>query len=343
MTAKQLITAGALVPLLASLALSIVLSRPAAAQATATINMVERGSQFLFEPDQLTVPAGEVRLTFQNTGQRNHNFVVRLPSGVQRTPDIAGGRSHEQAFTFPAAGTYEAICDLPTHEQRGMKMTITVTGNAPAGSTGGATGGATGAGTTGGTTAGTTGGATGAGQTGGVAQGGGPSVGATTSPAGVPYLISLLIHIPAAIAWLGIVLYDAIVAAVPFLTPGQRGALLARPRWLVLITIPLFGITGVYQTIFNPFSTITSFADLTELRSTAYGFALFLKHGFVFASMALTLAVTFYFAPRLLAFADDTRDSATTPSSMPGLLSWLNVAACVALLACVAVMVFQLH
>jgi hypothetical protein len=59
--------------------------------------------------------------------------------------------------------------------------------------------------------------------------------------------------------------------------------------------------------------------------------------------MALTLAVTFYFAPRLLAFAEDTRDSAQTPSNMPALLGWLNVAASVALLACVSVMIFQLH
>lgn len=292
--------------------------------------MVERGNQWLFEPNQISVPAGQVRLTFRNSGQRNHNFVLRLPSGVQRTPDVGGGQTTEQTFNFPTAGTFEAICDLPTHEQRGMKMTITVTGSAPAG-------------TTGGPAAGSTTGASG-GTTGGSAQAGGPSVGATTSPAGVPYLVSLLIHIPAAIAWLGIVLYDAIVAAVPFLTPAQRGALLARPRWLVLVTIPLFGLTGIYQTIFNPFGTITSYADLSHLReSTTYGFALFLKHGFVFASMALTLAVTFYFAPRLLAFAEDTRDSAITPSRLPTLLSWLNVASCVALLACVAVMVFQLH
>jgi plastocyanin len=313
---------------LLALLLFIISSSPVAAQGTVTINMVERGNQWIYEPNTLTVPAGQVRITFRNSGERLHNFVVRQPSGVQRTPDIAGGRTLEQTFNFPAAGTFDVICDLPTHEQRGMKMSITVTGSAPAGSTGGTTGATTG----------------GSAQTGGAAQTGGPSVGATTSPAGTPYLASLLIHIPAAIAWLGIVLYDAIVAAVPFLTPGQRGALLARPRWLVLVTIPLFGLTGIYQTIFNPFSTITSYADLSNLReTTTYGFALFLKHGFVFASMVLTLAVTFYFAPRLLAFADDTRDSAVTPSSMPSLLSWLNVASCVALLACVAVMVFQLH
>ena len=301
--------------------------------------MVERGNQWLFEPNQISVSAGQVQLSFRNSGQRNHNFVVRLPSGVQRTPDVGGGRSAEQTFTFPAAGTYEAICDLPTHEQRGMKMTITVTGSAPAGTTGGTPGST--AGSTTGASGSTTGGSA---QSGGSAQTGGPSVGATTSPAGVPYLASLLIHIPAAIAWLGIVLYDAIVAAVPFLTPAQRGALLARPRWLVLVTIPLFGLTGIYQTIFNPFGTITSYEDLSHLReSTTYGFALFLKHGFVFASMVLTLAVTFYFAPRLLAFAEDTRDSAVTPSRLPSLLSWLNVASCVALLMCVGVMVFQLH
>jgi len=325
--------------------LAITVPSVSAQSAPVTIEMGERGNEFYFEPQALSVPTGQVRINFNNVGQRNHNWVVTLPSGVQRTPDIGGGRTAEQAFTLAQPGTFEVICDLPTHAQRGMRMTLTVTAAAGGAAGGAATG--TGAqahstapagGLTGSTASGTS---TGSGAAAGSASG---SPSGSTSPAGTPYLVSLMVHIPAAIAWLGIVLFDAIVVAVPFLTPAQRGALLARPRWLVLLTIPLFFITGIYQTIFNPFGTITSYADLTALRSnTTYGLALFLKHGFVFASMALTLAVTFWFAPRLIAFAGDTTAETVTPSHLPSLLTWANVAACIALLACVAVMVFQLH
>jgi len=342
---KSVLRAAPLVLALLSL-LTVIVSSVSAQSAPITIDMGERGNEYFFEPQALSVPAGQVRINFNNVGQRNHNWVVTLPSGVQRTPDIGGGRTAEQAFTFAQPGTFEVICDLPTHAQRGMRMVLTVTAAAGGTATGGtATGtGAQGqatvsaGGSVGGTSTGTS---SGTGATAGSVPG---STTGTASPAGTPYLVSLMVHIPAAIAWLGIVLFDAIVVAVPFLTPGQRGALLARPRWLVLLTIPLFAVTGIYQTIFNPFGTITSYADLTALRSnTTYGLALYLKHGFVFASMVLTLAVTFWFAPRLIAFAGDTTAETVTPSRLPSLLTWANVAACIALLACVAVMVFQLH
>ncbi|MEJ7664525.1 MAG: hypothetical protein WKG07_35925 [Hymenobacter sp.] len=114
--------------------------------------------------------------------------------------------------------------------------------------------------------------------------------------------VSLAIHIPAAITWLGIVLYQALVGVVPYLSSAQRADLLQRPKWLALATIPLFMITGIYQTIYNPFVTITDFETLENFRaSSTYGLALFWKHGFVFLSMALTLAVTFWFAPRMAA------------------------------------------
>ena len=96
------------------------------------------------------------------------------------------------------------------------------------------------------------------------------------------------------------VLYQAVVGAVPFLSVAQRADLLRRPRWLILAVIPLFGITGTYQTIYNPFVTITDFETAEAFRATsAYAQALFWKHGFVLLSMALTLAVTFWLAPRM--------------------------------------------
>ena len=140
--------------------------------------------------------------------------------------------------------------------------------------------------------------------------------GAVPASGNLPLFVSLAIHIPAAVAWLGVVLYQAVVAAVPYLSVSQRADLLRRPRWLILAVIPLFAITGTYQTINNPFVTITDFETAEAFRATsAYAQALFWKHGFVLLSMALTLAVTFWLAPRL---AQSAAPVAIAPGRRPG-------------------------
>jgi len=335
-----------------ALLLVAIFPAPAAAQTAVSVEMTEMGNQWVFRPAELTVPAGEVRISFRNSGMRAHNWVLRLPSGEQRLPDLNAGQSAEQTFNITPPGTYRVICDLPLHEQRGMVMMLTVTApaaaptaapvqptTAPANPTAAAPGVTTAAPSVAPTLALPT--------TPPIAT----AAPATAAPGGLtgqarslPLLISLMIHIPTAILWLGLVLYDAIVVAVPFLTPAQRGSLLHRPRWLVLGSIPVILATGIYQTIYNPINTVNSIDALESLRNTTtYGFALFLKHGFVMASWAMMLTMTYWFAPRLVAFADDIRPEAVTPSRLPGLLAWANVAACAGLLSCVAVMVFQLH
>ncbi|MBI3972912.1 MAG: cupredoxin domain-containing protein, partial [Chloroflexi bacterium] len=62
--------------LLAATALAIVVvawfSAAPSAQAQSTpvveVTMLERGSQYVFEPKELTLPAGTIRFTFNNTG-----------------------------------------------------------------------------------------------------------------------------------------------------------------------------------------------------------------------------------------------------------------------------------
>ncbi|MBI4279168.1 MAG: hypothetical protein HY660_12000, partial [Armatimonadetes bacterium] len=73
-----------------------------------------------------------------------------------------------------------------------------------------------------------------------------------------------------------------------------------------------------------------------DLRQTGYGFALFLKHGAVVGTVALTAAVDFYVAPRILAGA----------SGLQAWLLWLarvNLACVLAILVAVAYMVYTLH
>jgi plastocyanin len=297
----------ALLFLTAALALTLLLPGRALAglpaQGTGQAIVVEageRGTAYYFEPKDVTVPAGTVRITLRNMGSRNHNYVIRAPGGEQRIPDTGAGQSREQTFTLTQPGTFEVLCTLPTHAQRGMVGTLTVTAAAGTGAPGAAPGAVA-----------TPRPATGTGSSSTTAAPGGAGLGG--SPSELPLFISLAIHIPAAIAWLGIVLYQAIVVAVPFLSPAQRGELLARPRWLAVATIPIFTITGIYQTIYNPISPVTDIASLEALRhETSYGLALFWKHGFVMASMALTLALSFWFAPRLATLGGMTRTSVAT-------------------------------
>lgn len=324
---------------------------PTAAQAPAPINV--EMSDYAFSPKEFTVPMGAQRFVLKNTSPRKHNFTVETPGSGLRTPDVDAGATFETTFAFSQPGTYNVICELPTHATRGMVGKITVlAADAPAAAPAQTTAPAAGAPAQSGAAptaaapaapAVQTGGQTGA--SGGVAAPAAPqTTSAGLSPSGMPMLISLAIHIPAAITWLGIVLYDAIVVAVPYLSAQQRGNLLRRPRWLMLATIPLFMVTGIYQTIYNPLVTITDIPTLERFRAeTTYGLALFWKHGFVMFSMAFTLAVTFWFAPRLRRLGAIAGQDAASATRLPALLAWANVAACVALLGCVAVIVYQLH
>jgi hypothetical protein len=113
-------------------------------------------------------------------------------------------------------------------------------------------------------------------------------------------LISLWVHVPAVTAWIGIVMFDVFAAAAPGLDSAQRGRIITWSRPLMLLLIVLIMITGVRQTIDNPFLRLESFGMLSELRERTYGLALFWKHIFVVVTFALTLIVKFVLAPRLL-------------------------------------------
>ena len=297
-------------------------SARAQASRTVTLTMREQGPQYLFDPNQLTVPTGQVAFTLVNNGQRPHNFVV--PAANFSQPEVPRGQTVQATLNFPTPGTFPFVCDLPGHAERGMRGTITVVaGTAGAAGAAGSSLGATG----------TTG-----------SQQAGNQSGLAGSTRNTLLFISLVIHVPAAIVWLGLALFDLFVVAVPFLSPAQRGGLLMRPRWLVVGLIPVILLTGIYQTINNPFNTLTDIASLEALRNeTTYGFALFLKHGFVIASWVLTLALSFWVAPRLIAFADDTTAGAAKPPRLFDLAAWANFLACGALVLCVTVMIFQLH
>jgi len=83
------------------------------------------GTEFKFVADTLTVKKGEkVRLTFKNTGEMKHDWVVD-ELGVS-TEILESGKQEIIEFTPDKAGVFEYYCSVGEHRKNGMVGTITV-------------------------------------------------------------------------------------------------------------------------------------------------------------------------------------------------------------------------
>ncbi len=99
-------------------------------------------NDFSFTPDSFTVPAGvPVSVHATNDGAATHDFII-MKKGVTVTPPfgdkdkanvywqligIAPGSTVTGTFTAPTEpGTYEIVCGVPGHLDKGMKATLTV-------------------------------------------------------------------------------------------------------------------------------------------------------------------------------------------------------------------------
>lgn len=161
-------------------------------------------------------------------------------------------------------------------------------------------------------------------------------------------LFSLWVHVPFVTAWIGLVMFDVYAALAPGLNLAQRGRMIAWSRPFVIVAILVIMVTGIWQTMENPFLRVTSFETLEQLRErTLYGKALFVKHGFVLATFVLTVIVRFVLAPRLAMPAvagGGSEVSSKLPLQRTVLwLSVLNLVACLGALILATRMVVELH
>ena len=87
------------------------------------------GSEYFFEPNTISMRAGKVTIKLNNAGpERPHTLTVRGADGkdvakIERTNPNSSGTVE---FTLEEAGTYQFLCVLPGHADRGQKGTITV-------------------------------------------------------------------------------------------------------------------------------------------------------------------------------------------------------------------------
>jgi len=92
--------------------------QPPAAQ---VINAAEQEWSITLTP--ATVSAGRYEVVIKNTGTINHNFVIRGLNA--RTDQIPPGETKTLTVTLKP-GAYTILCDIPGHEEAGMKTTLTV-------------------------------------------------------------------------------------------------------------------------------------------------------------------------------------------------------------------------
>jgi putative copper export protein len=165
-------------------------------------------------------------------------------------------------------------------------------------------------------------------------------------------LISLWVHVPTVTAWIGFVMLDVVAFLIPGLGRDQRLRMVTWSRSFTVAAIVVILVTGVYQTVYNPVGPeVKSFGELEQLREKTYGFALFIKHGFVLATFVLTLAVRFVLAPRmergdtsgLSISGGGAAAVATSSERLVLLVSAVNLLACLGALISTTRMVFQLH
>jgi plastocyanin len=95
--------------------------KPAVAQnGTLTIDADPNG-QLLFTASKASAPAGKITIKYGNTSGVPHNIAI---DGKGKTPIEPKGTASFTATYAP--GTYTYYCQVPGHEQAGMKGTLTV-------------------------------------------------------------------------------------------------------------------------------------------------------------------------------------------------------------------------
>jgi len=102
-------------------------SAGASAGADGTIKV--SASEYKFDPNTLTVPAGAVTFEVTNTGTEEHEFeVFKGETVVDEVEGLVPGLTRTLPLTLEA-GDYTYVCLLAGHDQLGMTGTLTVTGS----------------------------------------------------------------------------------------------------------------------------------------------------------------------------------------------------------------------
>lgn len=101
-------------------------SHPAAKAAGTTPHVTALKNGLAFDTRKLGAKAGTVTITLKNLSALKHDLVIESGEKIlAKTPLLAMDRTGSLTVKL-AKGTYDFVCDVPGHEDAGMKGTLTV-------------------------------------------------------------------------------------------------------------------------------------------------------------------------------------------------------------------------
>ena len=97
---------------------------PPAGGTTIEVSLFEWG----ITPKDLTAPAGAVTFHVVNKGKFPHNFVILNGSTqIAKSKNLTTGQTEDLSATLPSGTlSFQTICDLPGHKDKGMVGTLAV-------------------------------------------------------------------------------------------------------------------------------------------------------------------------------------------------------------------------
>jgi len=99
---------------------------PAGGSGGGTVRIAADPNALAFQQTDVTAPAGEDTIAFDNPSATGHDVTIEDSSGedVAETDTVSDGKTSTTADLQP--GTYTFYCSVPGHREAGMEGTITV-------------------------------------------------------------------------------------------------------------------------------------------------------------------------------------------------------------------------
>lgn len=92
-----------------------------------TVEVILGASEFSFDPNTVTAPAGEVRFVIKNKGRYPHGLAFESGGKSHRIDRVSPGQSASVTLRFSYSGKLIFYCPVKGHRERGQEGIATIT------------------------------------------------------------------------------------------------------------------------------------------------------------------------------------------------------------------------